>query len=450
MTLKLGIVNLLKTKLMKKTVFLLVFVLNSFIIQAQWNEVIPHPNLINSWSIFFINDSTGFIGGATYDTIAGNIYHNSRILKTSDWGLTWNDVFHASLDSNASGNLDPRGIYFTTPLKGYIVGGNYKILRTFDSGNTWQVQTVSAGMSYSRTILFTDTLTGYAANQWELYKTSDGGDTWELDTNQSGGTLDLSFPSKLVGYGTWAKTQNGAQTWESYFNPGFSINAIDCFNDSTCITVGLGANGNPNFNFGVIARTNNSAQTWTANMFNQELGTFRDIQFVNDSAGFLIGGGGPTFNDMPFWKTIDQGHQFYRQQVNHSGTYPGSPYCLHCPSEQVCYVGCYGSNKVYRTTNGGGPLIGLGIGDHISQNNEFSIYPNPTNDLLNINYTVEHNKQYNLSIINILGIEVYNQHLNANKGLNKIYIDTKLFAAGSYIIRLGTDNKFEHKIFIKN
>jgi hypothetical protein len=83
-------------------------------------------------------------------------------------------------------------------------------------------------------------------------------------------------------------------------------------------------------------------------------------------------------------------------------------------------------------------------------NNHIIVYPNPTNDLLNINYTVEHNKQYNLSIINILGIEVYNQHLNAYKGLNKIYIDTKLFAAGSYIIRLGTENKFEHKIFIKN
>jgi photosystem II stability/assembly factor-like uncharacterized protein len=435
---------------MKIKLYFLVIITCKFLnVHAQWNEVIPHPNLINSWSIFFINDSTGFIGGMTYDTIAGNVYHNSRILKTADWGVTWNDVFHASLDSNASANLDPRGIYFTTALKGYIVGGNYKILRTFDGGNTWQVQTVSAGMSYSPTILFTDTLTGYVANQWELNKTSDGGDTWELDTAMDcGGALDLSFPSKHVGFSTNCKTTDGAENWELFSAPGLSVFNIDYANDNLGLMVGQGQNGNPVFNYGRIARTTDGAQTWTSYSFNQEFSPFTDVQFVNDSDAYLIGGGNLT--NKPFWKSIDEGITLYQQQVNHSGTYPGSPYCLHCPSEQVCYVGCYGSNKVYRTTNGGGPLIGLGIGDEVSQKNELSIYPNPTNNELNLNLNYNKTEIGEILIYNAQGILVVKENVPLKTGQNIYAINTTTWSAGIYFVSITSSNVFKVQKVVKN
>lgn len=435
---------------MKIKLCLIVLIICKFLnARAQWNEVIPHPNLINSWSVFFINDSTGFIGGMTYDTIAGNIYHNSRILKTDDWGVTWNDVFHASLDSNASANLDPRGIYFTTALKGYIVGGNYKILRTFDGGNTWQVQTVSAGMSYSRTILFTDTLTGYAANQWELYKTIDGGDTWELDTAMDcGGARDLAFPSNNIGYSELCKTINKTESWEAINATGFSVFAIDFTDTLHGIYIGQGQNGNPVFNYGRIARTIDGAQSWTSYSFNQELSPFNDIHFVNDSDAVLIGGGNLT--NKPFWKSNDEGVTWYQQQVNHSGAYPGSPYCLHCPSEQVCYVGCYGSNKVYRTTNGGGPLIGLGIGEEVSQKNELSIYPNPTNNELNLNLNYNKTEIGEILIYNTQGILVANENIQLKTGQNKFTVNTTTWSAGIYFVSITSSNVFKVQKLVKN
>lgn len=68
-------------------------------------------------------------------------------------------------------------------------------------------------------------------------------------------------------------------------------------------------------------------------------------------------------------------------------------------------------------------------------NNTLDIFPNPTNDLLNISYTLSTNSKIQIQLINSLGQivkEVSNQQTEGTYTLN---VDTKPFANGIYFIR---------------
>ncbi len=81
------------------------------------------------------------------------------------------------------------------------------------------------------------------------------------------------------------------------------------------------------------------------------------------------------------------------------------------------------------------------------KNNGFDmlIYPNPSQNILNINLS-KTNKNENISIINMLGVEV----LKVNNVTNSNIIDISNLAKGTYIIKLISDNNNETKTFIKN
>ena len=85
--------------------------------------------------------------------------------------------------------------------------------------------------------------------------------------------------------------------------------------------------------------------------------------------------------------------------------------------------------------------ISTGI-DNQDLNTEISVYPNPSNGILNI-INAENSE---ISIYNILGTKVYTLK-NTDKQLS---IDSQNFAKGTYIIKIKNDNEITTKRVIFN
>lgn len=125
--------------------------------------------LQNTKSVEFINPNTGFIGLYTHDV-------NSRVLRTTDKGLTFSQVFYYS--------LNPAGINvkFINENTGLIYTGK-DLFRTTNGGNNWtDIYDFTNIGSSSNSFIFVNSTTGYLGYSkshgiW-LYKTTNGGFNW--------------------------------------------------------------------------------------------------------------------------------------------------------------------------------------------------------------------------------------------------------------------------------
>lgn len=112
-----------------------------------------------------------------------------------------------------------------------------------------------------------------------------------------------------------------------------------------------------------------------------------------------------------------------------------TPYMYHCHLLHHEDDGMMGSFLVIDTT------ASTGIAD-IDFENNFSIYPNPTNDFLNI--ISPDNKNFSLNIFNTLGEIIYSSQANSN-----LKLQTSNFSNGIYFLQVKSNNKFYTQKFIK-
>ena len=77
---------------------------------------------------------------------------------------------------------------------------------------------------------------------------------------------------------------------------------------------------------------------------------------------------------------------------------------------------------------------------HNSNDNNAEIYPNPTNGVCHISYGFASDKNYSVSVLNVLGQEVFS---NSNQivGQSGIKLDTETFDKGIYFVRLLENGK---------
>lgn len=387
-------------------------------LKAQWYEVYIQPHFIGMFGgLYFVNDSTGFWAGTTCDTIAGQIYRNDIVLRTKNYGNSWDTVYyHFNNWVNQNDQLSVHSICFSTPQKGFMVGmPSGSLLSTVDSGNTWQISS-PAGFHNGgacEKIIFTDSLNGYVCTSYSFHKTTDGGVTWAMDTTILGG-WDLSFPSPNFGFGTNCRSADGFLTQQLYSTEveTFTRTQVEFWNDSTGIISGYNSLGLPNSHY-ILARTTDAGQSWTLSDYYDA--SFGYLQMMNDSIGYAVG------NPL---KTIDGGLTWYKQEIY--STYPGWQ-ALHCPSPNVCYMAGwnpYRLGHIARTTNGGGPLMErVGLQSHLPEQG-IKVYPNPATNSITIK---ELSPQSSIEIYNSMGQlehtfdKITTQELNIEKLENGLH-----------------------------
>ncbi|MCX6278375.1 MAG: T9SS type A sorting domain-containing protein, partial [Bacteroidetes bacterium] len=155
-----------------------------------------NPFLSESYSVYFTDANTGYLGGKN-----GNYGY---IIKIVNGGATW------SISASTYGSY-PMSIQFTNANTGYSSWNQGYVQKTTNAGANWT--TIYSGF-FGR-IFFSDMNTGYLVGgsgyEARIAKTTDAGNTWALmsvgPTNaQLANVLyDASFPDNNTGYavGNW-------------------------------------------------------------------------------------------------------------------------------------------------------------------------------------------------------------------------------------------------------
>lgn len=159
-----------------------------------------------------------------FDQFRGIACGGSLIVATTDGGASWTPQ---PLQDNT---IDLAGMHFLDSLHGWVSGSSYVntsrsvILETTDGGLSWQLQH-DAFLGNVWSVMFQDSLTGWAGSGASLLKTTDGGYSW-LQTGFSytkgvqrirlkeDGQLFLSTTLGRV-----LKSTDGGSSWQNLGSP---------------------------------------------------------------------------------------------------------------------------------------------------------------------------------------------------------------------------------------
>ena len=285
---------------------LLVLPFNSFS-QNQWEWLNPKPSGYSGVDIHFVSHDTGYIVNnleILMTTDCGNewkkhreisssndidfynsagfiVGNNGYVLKTINSGLTWNII-----NTGVSENFNTIKFINEDTI---IISSQRKLIKSFDGGNTWQ----SIGISnyYVNNVSFINSNLGFAAcNDGIIAKTVDGGLSWTLSHQHDWTSWEINvvhFLNKDIGFafceiGDILKTDNGGQSWEKVKVYGQSCYTAFFIDDSTGYAGG---------EHGYLLKTTDGGENWTNSGFGGLIDShdIHSVFFINDSIGFTVG-----------------------------------------------------------------------------------------------------------------------------------------------------------------
>jgi photosystem II stability/assembly factor-like uncharacterized protein len=423
----------------KKIKILLFFTLYTLLtlytqhLYSQWTQLPNLPVSGTVWDMYFVNSSTGWV----------TLVSPTNIIKTTDGGISW--VVQA--------NISIRNIQFLDENTGYgqgFIGTNGTIWKTINGGINWN-SILSDGNGYAD-IAFVNQDTGWVCGfdgfLGGVWRTTNGGSNWIRQYTSASNGLDKIFflKNKVNGeYWGWTfkttilfKTTNSGTNWFEIPGgiSGGDGNGIDMyFTDTSRGIVVRSVN--------CISKTMNGGYNWNSiNIFN--VGTLSRLAIANDNVGWI------TILDSVI-KTVDFFQTFGRQ-----------PHPLFVPGEIFVYDTSYawaGKSGFSRTTNGGGPIIYLGIDtNNIIVPTDFTLYqnyPNPFNPQTTIKFSIIKTAAVSLTVYDITGKEIIKIYNNENliAGNYKAIIDFEKIniSSGVYFYELKiSDNNNSNLLYTKS
>jgi len=153
---------------------------------------IPAGATVKNYSaMYFLNDNTGWLCETALNTpyAASPSQLSAQLLKTTDGGNTWTQIWNAPSDS-----IDYTQLDFVSDQTGWAVemeGTDISLAKTIDGGKNWSKQL--DGNTDINSLQFFDTHNGYIRQDDKIFKTSDGGSTW----------TDITPPTNNSPYGEY-------------------------------------------------------------------------------------------------------------------------------------------------------------------------------------------------------------------------------------------------------
>jgi len=241
----------------------------------KWQWLNPRPQGNALWSINFNNEKEGWICG-----FCGTIMH------TTDGGITW-DIKYGKNEERYD---IFRKMFFPDRLTGFIVGGNLhgnaKILKTTNSGLTWEEKTTPEHCNTLWNVFFFDSNNGFVVGSG-IHKTTDGGETWNSDYSLRQNIYSIYFLNSNEGWlggreGTIYHTSDGGQTWETQRNEYQvrQIRSIYFLDASNGWAVG---------DKGLVVRTTDGGKNWNNYWVIREDEDYHSISFDALNNGWLLG-----------------------------------------------------------------------------------------------------------------------------------------------------------------
>ncbi|HLV46399.1 MAG TPA: T9SS type A sorting domain-containing protein [Flavobacterium sp.] len=88
--------------------------------------------------------------------------------------------------------------------------------------------------------------------------------------------------------------------------------------------------------------------------------------------------------------------------------------------------------------------------DEVMDLNELKLFPNPTNDVLNVSLNMKTSESVNFTVINSIGQEVMNVNETLNEGNQQTSLNVSNLASGVYILNIHTEGGSTQRKFVKN
>lgn len=340
-------------------------------------------------NIEFLNANTGFLG-----TLSGRFY------KTTDGGTTWNEILNISPNPPAICGLDCVG---TSTI--YGCGAYFSpafIIKSTDSGNTWQRIDMSPYANALVEILFLDENTGFAsgknANGAVILKTTDGGTTWSTLYN---GTIAGEYAWKL-------QVLSG--------NTNVIFGAIESVAPNT----------------GKLVKTTDGGQTWVTKAFPFD-DAVQAVGFVSENHGWMGG------HHTGFHETLDGGNTWTNTNVGSNLNR------IFFVNNSVAYASGTG---IYKMTNS------LGNTDFQEQARiplDVRVAPNPIKDKLNLEIDFRGADHLVLELYSVNGQLITQLKLDVidAAGTKKYSLDFP-YKSGNYILNLHTNTGRQSVKIAKN
>jgi photosystem II stability/assembly factor-like uncharacterized protein len=278
------------------------------------------------WGVQMLNDTLGWVCGL-----------NQTLLKTTDSGLSWQQVFPGL-------NQHYWSLNFLNESYGMIACGGGIILKTTDGGNSWAI-TQAGDVRALYTIDIIDSLHIAAAGfDGKNVYSSDGGISWTSNTDVPAFSAVnwIEFVDTDTGYCVRdvyniAKTTNKGQSW---FNPNatYTISEwhIQLLENGTGYSCGEEIN---------IYKRTDGLENWNKIFLNVN---WADVFFINENYGYFLSA------SAPLYKTEDGGQSY--QKTNS----PGGSDILFLDS----LTGFIGSGfSIYKTTDGANNWYSVNVED---------------------------------------------------------------------------------------
>ncbi len=441
--------------------------------------IIPHDTADQPNSIFFVNDSIGWMAGAGISWGGGG----GAIQKTTDGGSVWTNQYNFFGISMSS-------VDFLDENIGWAAGTDWGngpswgvFIKTTDGGTNWEyLSTDTLGGLWFSTFFLSNNIGWLAGiNGWSnsrIIRTSDGGNSWFSSDFINVILNSIYFIDQNTGWATgWdfidslgviIKTTDGGESWVSQTTEvNNALNDIYFIDENTGWAVGLG---------GIILNSSDGGNNW----FSQESGTdhnLNTIRFLDENIGWAIGdsgtilktlnGGDPipveftSFTATPQndfvelnWTTATEtnNHGFEVQRsiiysefvtlgfVEGNGTTTKEHHYsykdkdvsgfLHYRLKQIDYDGSSTYSNVVE-------VEWRAFNSYVLEQN----YPNPFNPTTTISFNVAEKTNVKIAILNVIGEEVavvLNEEKNA--GYYQVDFNALNLPSGVYFYQLKSDS----------
>ena len=382
---------------------------------SQWIKQ-NWPVFETIYGISFFDANTGLVAMKTFPESQHNIY------RTTNAGFNWNFNYRTRIIKKTQ-KVDSSSFFFLG-LDFGAYGGNDKIYKSFNNGETWD--SLDFGLFAGLTNFYfiskdTGWISKFTGSSTNIYKTDNGGISLSLTYSIPSGSdipvlffLKQKYNGNYIGFrsflGTVKKTTDGGYTWIDL--PGLpTMDNLDTPPDIRQITfinkdTGWVTNGTNK-----IFKTINGGYNWISQtVYNN---TFYSYSFWY----FRILNKDTIFSDGGSFKLWNNTYRGIVLVTTNSGVNWGYqiPDTLTQPYEGFGHPEFVNSNTGWfsnlHTTNGGGPIIFTEI-KHISVEHPekyqlFQNFPNPFNPSTTIEFYLPQNAYVNLSIFDISGKRIY-------------------------------------------